>query len=107
MPGPLNIDEATFDSEVKQHDGLVLVDFWAPWCGPCRLIAPVLEELASEYDGKVKITKVNVDENQTLAGQYGIKSIPSLLLFKGGDVVDQVIGAVPKQQLAEKIEANQ
>ena len=106
MPGPLNIDETTFDDEVKQHEGLVVVDFWAPWCGPCRLIAPVLEELASEYAGRVKITKVNVDENQALAGQYGIKSIPTLLLIKGGKVVEQVVGAVPKQQLVSKIEGN-
>lgn len=107
MAGPLNIDEATFEAEVKNHEGLVLVDFWAPWCGPCRMVAPVLEELAGEYGDKVKITKVNVDENQTLAGQYGIRSIPSLLFFKGGQPVDQVVGAVPKAALTEKIDALQ
>lgn len=106
MPGPLNIDDATFETEVKNHPGLVLVDFWAPWCGPCRLIAPVLEELAAEYAGRVKITKVNVDENQPLAGQFGIKSIPTLLLFKDGNVVEQIVGAVPKQQLATRIDNN-
>ena len=107
MAGPLNIDEATFEAEVKNHEGLVLVDFWAPWCGPCRMVAPVLEELAGEYGDKVKITKVNVDENQTLACQYGIRSIPSLLFFKGGQPVDQVVGAVPKAALTEKIDALQ
>ena len=107
MSGPLNIDEASFDSEVMQHEGLVLVDFWAPWCGPCKLIAPVLEELAGEYADKVKIAKVNVDENQNLAGQFGVRSIPTLLFYKGGQVVDQVVGAQPKQQLAAKIDALQ
>ncbi len=104
MAGPLNIDESTFEAEVKQHDGLVLVDFWAPWCGPCRMIAPVLEEIASEYGDRVKITKVNVDENQSLAGQFGIRSIPSLLFFKGGEPVAQVVGAQPKQVLTGKID---
>ena len=107
MAGPMNIDEASFESEVRQNEGLVLVDFWAPWCGPCKLIAPVLEELAGEYGEQIKITKVNVDENQGLAGQYGIRSIPSLLFFKGGQVVDQVIGAQPKQKLEEKIKSLQ
>ncbi|RKZ16861.1 thioredoxin [bacterium] len=106
MAGPLNIDEATFDAEVKQAEGLVMVDFWAPWCGPCRLIAPVLEELAAEHESTVKITKVNVDENQMLAGQYGIRSIPSLLFFKDGQVVDQVVGAQPKDALQQKISAH-
>ena len=105
MSAPSNIDESSFAAEVLENDGLVLVDFWAPWCGPCKLIAPVLEELASEYNGRVKITKVNVDENQGLANQYGIRSIPSLLFLKSGSVVDTVIGAVPKPKLAEKIEA--
>jgi thioredoxin 1 len=106
MAGPLNIDESTFDAEVKQADGLVMVDFWAPWCGPCRLIAPVLEELAAENGDAVKITKVNVDENQMLAGQYGIRSIPSLLFFKEGQVVEMVVGAQPKDALQEKIAAH-
>jgi thioredoxin 1 len=100
-----NVTESTFQREVLESDGLVLVDFWAPWCGPCKLIGPVLEELAVEYAGTIKIAKVNVDENQNLAGQYGIRSIPSLLFLRGGKIVDTVVGAWPKQRLAEKIES--
>jgi thioredoxin 1 len=105
MSAPAVVTESTFKSEVLDADNLVLVDFWAPWCGPCKLIGPVLDELASEYDGQIKIAKVNVDENQGLAGKYGIRSIPSLLFLKNGEVVDSVVGAVPKQALQQKINA--
>ena len=103
MSQPVNVDEASFQAEVQSDSGLVLVDFWAPWCGPCKLIAPVLEEIAQEYEGKLKVAKVNVDENQSLAGQFQIRSIPTLLFFQGGKPVDQVVGAVPKARLVQKI----
>jgi thioredoxin 1 len=101
----IHIKEADFDGTVLKSDIPVLVDFWAPWCGPCHMIAPAVEELAGEYDGRVKVTKVNVDENPNIAVKYGIRSIPTLLLFKGGRVQDQVIGAVPKEELSRKLEA--
>lgn len=101
----IHIKEADFDDSVVKSDTPVLVDFWAPWCGPCHMIAPIVEELASDYDGRVKVTKVNVDENPNVAAKYGIRSIPTILLFKGGQVQDQVIGAVGKEELSRKLES--
>ncbi|WP_062047843.1 thioredoxin [Bacillus sp. JCM 19034] len=95
----VNVTDQTFSSETSE--GVVLVDFWAPWCGPCKMIAPVLEELDSEMGDKAKIVKLNVDDNQETAGKYNVMSIPTLLVFKDGDVVDQVVGFQPKDALAE------
>ena len=100
---PVEITDSNFQNEVLQSDKPVLLDFWAEWCGPCKMVAPVVEELAKEYDGKLKVGKVDVDSNQQTSMQYGIRSIPTLLIFKGGKVVDQLIGAVPKKMLAEKV----
>lgn len=93
-----------FESEVLHSDQPVLVDFWATWCGPCRTIAPTIEELASEYEGRAKVVKLDVDNNPQTAMKYGIRSIPSLLFFKGGKPVDQMVGVVPKRVLAEKLD---
>ncbi len=100
---PIELTESNFQDEVIKSATPVLVDFWAGWCGPCKMIAPVVEELAKEYDGKLKVGKMDVDANQDLSGQLGIRSIPTLLIFKGGRVVDQVVGAVPKRILVERL----
>lgn len=105
MPAPIEITDDSFEQEVIQSTEPVVVDFWAAWCGPCKMIAPILEELAEEYAGKVKITKLDIDSNNKTAGKYNIMSIPSLLFFKNGEVVDRVTGALPKAQLAAKLDA--
>jgi len=97
----LELTAANFDATVAE--GISLVDFWAPWCGPCRMVAPVIEELAEDFDGKAKICKVNTDEEQDIAVKYGIRSIPTILFFKDGELVDQMVGASSKQVLADKI----
>ena len=100
----LEITDANFDAEVINSDKPVLIDFWAVWCGPCKLIAPVVEEVAKEYEGKVKVGKMDIDNNPNVAMKYGIRSIPTLLIFKDGKVVDQIVGAVPKNVITSKMD---
>jgi thioredoxin 1 len=100
---PVELTESNFDQEVIKSDLPMLIDFWAEWCGPCKVIAPIIEELANEYEGKLKVGKVDVDSHQQIAMQYGIRSIPTLLIFKKGKVVEQIIGAAPKKVLADKL----
>ena len=99
----MEINDSNFDQEVMKSDKLTLVDFWAPWCGPCKMIAPVIDELSKDYDGKVKFTKVNVDDSPSTASSFGIRGIPTIVLVKNGEVVDQVVGAVPKSELEKAI----
>ena len=97
------VTDASFETDVLKSDVPVLIDFWAPWCGPCKAIAPVVEELAKEYAGRLKVVKMNVDDNPQTPSRYGVRGIPNLILFKGGKVSDQIVGAVPKAQLVKAI----
>ena len=101
----INLDEANFDREVTQSDKTVLVDFWARWCGPCKMIAPLLDEIATEKAGAVKVAKVNVDENQSLSLKYNVRAIPALLFFKNGQLRDQVVGMTTKKDLLGRLDA--
>jgi len=106
MAGAIHLTDDAFDAEVLKSDLPVLIDFWAAWCGPCRMIAPIIEELSTEYSGKAKICKLDVDNNQNTAMQFGIRSIPTILIFKGGEVRETIVGAVPKQQIVDKLESH-
>jgi len=100
---PLNVTDATWDQEIGAHKGIALVDVWAPWCGPCRIIGPVVEEVAGEYEGRAKVAKLNADENRKPA-DFGITGIPTLLIFRDGQLVDQIVGAAPKQTITERLD---
>ena len=102
MANAIAVTDADFQAQVEQHDGLAVVDFWATWCGPCRMIAPIVEQLAGEFDGKAKVLKLDVDHNQQTATRFNIRSIPQILFFKNGKVVDTIVGAVPKSVLEAK-----
>jgi thioredoxin 1 len=103
MSEPVHITDDTFEAEVVQSAVLAIVDFWAPWCAPCHMIAPILEEIAEEYDGQLKVAKLDVDQNPKVATQFGVMSIPTMILFKDGEAVERLIGYMPKGRLLEKV----
>ena len=106
MSNAAEITAQNFDTDVLQSDTPVLVDFWAEWCGPCRMIAPAIEQIAEEFAGKLKVYKLNIDTESSVAAKYGVMSIPTLIIFKNGNVVDQIVGALPKQKIAEKVQSH-
>ena len=105
MTNEIEFTDANFSAEVLGADLPVLVDFWAPWCGPCKMIAPMVEEISNEYAGKVKVGKLNIDDNQTVASQYGVQGIPTLMIFKNGEMVERIVGVRPKETLTGKLES--
>ncbi len=100
---PIQLTDASWDEEINQHKGVVLVDIWAPWCGPCLMVGPIIEEISKEYDGRAKVGKLNADENMK-PREFGVSGIPTLLFFRDGKVVDQIVGAVPKQMITERLD---
>ncbi len=104
MAAPMAVSDSEFEAEIERHDGLAMVDFWAEWCGPCQISAPAVQQIAEEYDGRVKVAKLDVDSNQQTAAKFNVRPIPAVLFFKNGQHVDTVIGAVPKAHLVDKIE---
>ena len=103
MSNVIAVTDADFEQVVEKNEGLTIVDFWAVWCGPCRMVAPILDQLATEYEGKVKVTKLDVDTNIKTGSRFNVRSIPTLLFFKGGKVVDQIIGAAPRNHIESKL----